>query len=402
MVRHRLKNLRRRVYQVLEQGPIGDRLSTAVDRFLVLLIVVNLLAVALESMPQYQTRYAALFALVEYLSLVVFTVEYGLRLWCAVEHGPHQHLAARRARMKYALSTAGIIDLIAVLPFWFAMFLPGDLRFVLVFRMVRFFKIARYSPAMRSLLDVLYTERRALFGCLVIAIGSSVVAASLMHLAEGKVQPDKLGTIPDALWWAIVTIGTIGYGDVVPVTALGKLIATGTIFAGLVMVALPVGIIANAFAEQVHRRDFIVTWSMISRVPLFAELDAAEISDIMGLLRAQVAEPGEVIVRKGDAAHSMYFIAAGEVEIVLKGKKEPVRLGVGQFFGEIAVLRRSRRSATVIALARTNLLVLDAHDLHALMQRDLRIATRIKDVVDKRVGSEVVSAKGDIVSEEIK
>jgi voltage-gated potassium channel len=402
MARHRLKDLRRRVYQVLEQGPVGDRLSSAVDRFLVLLIVVNLLAVALESMPQYQTRYAALFALVEYFSLVVFTVEYGLRLWCAVEHGPHQHLAARRARMKYALGTAGIIDLIAVLPFWFTVFLPGDLRFVLVFRMVRFFKIARYSPAMRSLLDVLYTERRALFGCLVIAIGSSVVAASLMHLAEGKVQPDKLGTIPDALWWAIVTIGTIGYGDVVPVTALGKLIATGTIFAGLVMVALPVGIIANAFAEQIHRRDFIVTWGMISRVPLFAELDAAEISDIMGLLRAQVAEPGEVIVRKGDAAHSMYFIAAGEVEIVLKGKKEPIRLGVGQFFGEIAVLRRSRRSATVIALARTNLLVLDAHDLHALMQRDLRIATRIKDVVDKRVGGEVVSAKGDIVSEEIK
>jgi voltage-gated potassium channel len=304
--------------------------------------------------------------------------------------------------MKYAFGTAGIIDLIAVLPFWLTMFLPGDLRFVLVFRMVRFFKIARYSPAMRSLLDVLYTERRALFGCLVVAIGSSVVAASLMHLAEGKVQPDKLGTIPDALWWAIVTIGTIGYGDVVPVTALGKLIATGTIFAGLVMMALPVGIIANAFAEQIHRRDFIVTWSMISRVPLFAELDAAEISDIMGLLRAQVVEPGEVIVRKGDAAHSMYFIAAGEVEIVLKGKKEPIRLGVGQFFGEIAVLRRSRRSATVIALARTNLLVLDAHDLHALMQRDLRIAMRIKDVVDKRVGSEVVSAKGDIVSEEIK
>jgi voltage-gated potassium channel len=265
MARNRLRELRKRVYQVLEQGPVGDRLSSTVDRFLVLLIVVNLLAVALESMPQYQTRYAGLFALIEYFSLVVFTIEYGLRLWCAVEHGPHQHLAARRARMKYAFGTAGIIDLIAVLPFWFAMFLPGDLRFVLVFRMVRFFKIARYSPAMRSLLDVLYTERRALFGCLVVAIGSSVVAASLMHLAEGKVQPDKLGTIPDALWWAIVTIGTIGYGDVVPVTALGKLIATGTIFAGLVMMALPVGIIANAFAEQIHRRDFIVTWSMISR-----------------------------------------------------------------------------------------------------------------------------------------
>ncbi|MFZ1212821.1 MAG: cyclic nucleotide-gated ion channel [Pseudolabrys sp.] len=403
MARNRLKDLRRRVYQVLEQGPVGDRVSTWVDRALVMLIVVNLAAVALESIPQYRLRYATAFVLIEYVSLLVFTVEYGLRLWCAVEHGPYRHLRHSRARMKYALSPAGIIDLIAVLPFWFAMLLPSDLRFVLVFRMVRFFKIARYSPAMRSLLDVLYNQRRGLVGCLIIALGTALVAASLMHLAEAKIQPDKLGTIPDAFWWAIVTIGTIGYGDVVPVTALGKLIATVTIFAGLVLMALPVGIIATAFAEQIRRRDFIVTWGMISRVPLFAELDAAEISDVMELLRAQVAEPGEIIVREGDAAHSMYFIAAGEVEIALgKSKKEPLRLGVGQFFGEVAVLRRSRRSATVTALTRTNLLVLDAHDLHALMQRDRRIAERIEDVVEKRVGREVISAKGDIVSEEIK
>src|SRR5215471_14942215 len=386
MTRNRLRALRRRVYHVLEQGPVGDRVSTIVDRFLVLLILVNLIAVALESIPEYETRYGGIFAAIELFSLLVFTIEYGLRLWSAVEHGPHQHLSAKQARLKYALSPAGIIDLVAVLPFWFAMILPGDLRVVLVFRMVRFFKFARYSPAMRSLLDVLYNERRALFGCLVIALGTALVAASLMHLAEGSVQPAKLGTIPDAFWWAIVTIGTIGYGDVVPVTAVGKLIATATIFAGLVLMALPVGIIATAFAEQIRRRDFIVTWGMISRVPLFAELDAAEISDVMELLRAQVAEPGEIIVREGDDAHSMYFIAAGEVEIALKGKKEPLRLGAGQFFGEVAVLRRARRSATVVALARTNLLVLDAHDLHALMQRDPRVAERIEDVVEKRVG----------------
>ena len=389
MARNRHRDLRRRAYQVLEHGPVGDRVSWWVDRLLVALIIVNLVAVALESIPSYEEHYANIFAFIELFSLVVFTFEYGLRLWSAVEHGPHQHLPPMRARMKYALSPAGIIDLVAVLPFWFTMVLPTDFRFVLVFRMVRFFKIARYSPAMRSLLDVLYNERRALFGCLVIALGSALVAASLMHLAEGKVQPEKLGTIPEALWWAIVTIGTIGYGDVVPVTALGKLIATGTIFAGLVMMALPVGIIATAFAEQVHRRDFIVTWGMISRVPLFAELDAAEISDVMELLRAQVAEPGEVIVREGESAHSMYFIADGDVEITFKGKKEPVRLGVGQFFGEVAVLRRTRRSATVVALSRTNLLALDAHDLHALMRRDQRIAKRIKDVVEKRVGKRV-------------
>jgi len=399
MARVRVTELRRRVYQVLEQGPVGDAMGVVVDRLLVALILTNLIAVALESVPEIGARYALGFNLIEIFSLVVFTVEYGLRLWVAIEHGPHRHLAAMHSRLKYALSPAGIVDLIAVLPFWFAFVLPDDLRLLLVLRIVRFFKFARYSPAMRSLLDVLYRERRALFGCLVITMGSALVAAALMHLAEGKVQPDKLGTIPDALWWAIVTVGTIGYGDVVPITVLGKLIATGTIFLGLIMMALPVGIIATAFADQIHRRDFIVTWGMIARVPLFAELDAGAISDIMGLLRAQVAEAGETIVRTGDPAHSMYFIAAGEVEVALK--KERLRLGVGHFFGEVAVLRRARRSATATALTRTNLLVLSAQDLHALMQRDPRIAARIKDVVEKRVGRDVVSLKGDIVTEEI-
>jgi voltage-gated potassium channel len=252
---------------------------------------------------------------------------------------------------------------------------------------------------MRSLLDVLYRERRGLFGCLVIALGIALVSAAAMHLAEGKVQPDKLGTIPDALWWAVVTLGTIGYGDVVPITALGKLIASATIFASVIMIALPVGIIATAFAEHVHRRQFVVTWGMVARVPLFAELDAAEISDIMGLLRARVVEAGQVIVHAGDPAHSMYFVAAGEVEVALK--KEKLRLGPGQFFGEVAVLRKARRSATATALTRTNLLALDAQDLHALMERDPRIAQRIKEVVESRVARDTVTPKGDIVKEEI-
>jgi voltage-gated potassium channel len=400
MARYKIKELRRRVYLVLEQGPVGDDLSQWVDRFLVGLILLNLVVVALQSVASLEAQFAVAFDVIEVFSLVVFTTEYLLRLWAAVEHGPHRHMHPLRARLKYVTSPAGLIDLIAVLPFWFALVLPADFRVVLVFRIVRFFKITRYSPAMRSLLDVLYRERRALFGCLVITLGVALVSATAMHLAEGQVQPGKLGTIPDAFWWAIVTLGTIGYGDVVPVTGSGKAIATVTIFFGLIVIALPVGIIATAFADQIHRRNFIVTWGMIARVPLFAELDAAAISDIMGLLRAQVVEAGEVVVRAGDPAHSMYFIATGEVEVALK--KERRRLGVGQFFGEVAVLRRARRSATAVATTRTNLLVLDAQHLRALMQREPRIAKRIKDVVEKRVGREVVSPKGDIVAEEIK
>jgi voltage-gated potassium channel len=395
----RARQLRRRVYDLIEHGPVGERSQRIVSRLLIALIVVNLAAVTLESVPQYEHAYAHVFLTIEILSLVVFTVEYLLRVWVAVEHTPHQALSPTQARLKFVFSANGIIDLVSVLPFWFGFLVPTELRVILVFRIVRFLKLARYSPAIRSLLDALYSERRALFGCVVILIGASLIAAALMHLAERSAQPDKLGTIPDAMWWAIVTLGTIGYGDVVPVTPLGKIIASVTIFGGLIMIALPVGIIATAFSEQIHRRDFVVTWSMVARVPLFAGLDASQVADILRLLRAQSVDPGDVIVRRGDPAHSMYFIAAGEVAIDTGSKR--VRLGVGHFFGEVAVLRRARRSATVTAATRTSLLVLDAEDLRALMEREPRIAERINESVRNRVGRERVTRTGDIVTEEL-
>jgi len=293
----------------------------------------------------------------------------------------------------------GIIDLLAVLPFWFALVVPADLRVVQVFRVVRLLKLTRYSAGVSSLLDVIYAERRALFGCFIILMGATLIAASVMHLIERNVQPEKFGTIPAAMWWAIVTLGTLGYGDVVPVTTLGRLVAGMTIFFGLIMVALPVGIVATAFAEQIHRRDFVVTLGMVARVPLFAGLNAGDIADIMRLLRAHQIEAGAVIARRGEPAHSMYFIAAGEVEIELKDKR--VRLAAGQFFGEIAALRRARRSATATAVTRTSLLALDAHDLHALMDRDPRVAQRIHEVVRHRLGRDIVTPHGDVVSEEL-
>jgi voltage-gated potassium channel len=395
----RASEVRRILYELLEQGPVGERRSRLVSRLIILVIIVNLVAAALETVPSLEAEYGRWLRAIEWLSLVTFSAEYLARLWVAVEHAPFRHLPPWRARLRFAASAAGLVDLLAVLPFWLGLFLAADLRFLLVFRIVRFLKLARYSPAMRSLVEVLYRERRALFGCLVILVAVTMLAASLMHLTERHVQPDKLGTIPDAMWWAIVTLGTIGYGDVVPVTVLGKLIAAGTIVAGFVMVALPVGIIATAFSEQIHRRDFIVTFGMVAKVPLFCELGAGDIADIMRLLRAQIVEPGAIVVRRGDPAHSMYFIAAGEIAIELKDRT--VQLGVGHFFGEVAVLRRARRSATVTALTRTNLLVLDGHDLHALIEREPRVAARMREVVRAKLGHELVSERGDIVTEEI-
>jgi voltage-gated potassium channel len=395
----RVSRWRHCAYEILEHGPVGDRTARLVSRLLILLVLVNVAAVVLESVPRYEAVYGAAFIAIEIVSTVVFTLEYALRIWAAAEHAPYRRMTPARARLRYVLSTDGLIDFVSVLPFWLAFVVPFEFRVILLLRIVRFLKLARYSPAMRSLLEALYAERRALFGCVVILFGATLITASFIHLAERDAQPDKFGTIPDAMWWSIVTLGTIGYGDAVPITPLGKLVAAVTIMCGIVMIALPVGIIATAFSDQIHRRDFVVTWGMVARVPLFDGLDATAIAQIMRLLRAQTADAGDIIVRRGDTAHSMYFIANGEVVVELDGKH--VTLGVGQFFGEIAVLRRARRSATVRAAARTNLLVLDASDFHVLMEQEPRIAERVHMVMRDRIGREIVTPRGDIVTEEI-
>jgi voltage-gated potassium channel len=391
--------LRRRFYEILEQGPHGDLVSALVSRGLTFLVCINLLAVILESVPSLEAPYARLFDWIEFVSLVVFTLEYAARLWAAAEQGAFMQLSPNKARLKYALSPSGIVDLLAIFPFWLDLFLPADLRFILVFRILRFFKLGRYSAGMGSLLDAIYSERRALLGCLVLLFGATLLSGSLMYLAEGSVQPDKMGTIPDAMWWAIVTLGTIGYGDVTPVTTAGRFVASFTIVTGIMMIALPAGIIATAFSNEIHRRDFVITWAMVARIPIFSELHAVEVAEIMRLLRAQVLEPGAIITLRGEVAQSMYVIAAGDVEIALPDKR--VQLGAGQFFGEIAVLRRARRSATATALSRVRLLVLDAHDLQALMERSPQIAAHIRKVASERLGDEMVTQDGDLITEEL-
>jgi len=300
--------------------------------------------------------------------------------------------------MRFIASPLGIVDLAAVLPFWISFFFAADLKAFLVLRLIRFVKLTRYSPAIRSLLEALYAERRALVGCFVILCGATLMAAALMHLAEGAVQQQKFGTIPDAMWWAIVTLGTIGYGDAVPITVAGRLIAGMTIFIGLLMMALPVGIVATAFANEVHRRDFVVTWGLVARIPLFSELSASQIADVMKILRSQKADKGTIITRRGEVAHSMYLIVDGEVEIRLRHKH--VHLSAGDFFGEVAALRQSKRSATAIALQTTRLLALDASDLHSLMDREPQIARRIWDAAREKMGSELQPG-GDLVPAEL-
>jgi voltage-gated potassium channel len=201
------------------------------------------------------------------------------------------------------------------------------------------------------------------------------------------------------MWWAIQTIATVGYGDVTPHTPIGRVIASVAMVMGFVMLGLPVGIVATAFAEEIHRRDFVVTWSMVAKAPLFSTLDASAIAEIMRYLRAQSLPAGALVVRRGEPAHSMYFIAAGEVEIELA--EGAVRLGEGQFFGEIALLRKTSRSANVRAVTPTKLLVLDAFDLHVFTQRNPEVARRIEAVAASRAEFRPSFRDGDLIDAEI-
>ena len=385
-------NLRDRLYELLEHDQLPNSAGSRFAQLIIVVIVIDVLAMILASVSEIDARLGPLLTAVDVAAAAVFATEYFARLWTVAGHSIGD-VPPRRARLDYVFSGLGVVDLLAFLPTTIAL-VVGDRIALVLTGVLPFLKLVRYSPALRSLMSAIYSERRALFGCVVTLTGAVLLFACLLYAIEHNVQPDKLGNIPQAMWWAIVTLGTLGYGDVVPMTVLGKMVTSVAVVVGFAMIALPVAIISAAFAEEVRRRDFVVTWGMLARVPLFAHLSAAEIADIMRLLRSRTIEGGEVLVRRGEVAKSMYFITAGEVEIELPNQR--VRLSDGTFFGEIALLHRTKRSGTVIANRKTRLLVLDAHDFHALIERMPTLAAHVHKTARARLAE-----SGDLALAEI-
>jgi len=368
--------IRRRVYFALEGGHAGGTLGSVIEFGLIALIIANVLAFTLQSEPPIRRAFPAFFADFEGVSIAVFTLEYLTRLWCAPED-PLCRGGAFAGRVRFALRPMMVIDFFAFAPGYVAFFIPFiDLRFLRLIRLLRLLKIARYSPALSTLAQVIVDERRALVGSLLLELCAMVFAAATMHAVEGRVMPQAFGTIPDAMWWALETLTTVGYGDVVPATGLGRVVAGVTMIVGVGLLALPVGIVATGFVNTIHRRDFVVTFAMLSRVPLFQGFSASVLSEIMGLLRAQSIAAGGIISARGERAAAMYFIVSGEVDVELEDKH--VEFGSGDFFGELALLHDTMRSASVIARMPTRLLSLSAEDFAALMQKHPALEQRLK------------------------
>ncbi|MGD0190111.1 MAG: cyclic nucleotide-gated ion channel [Rhizomicrobium sp.] len=370
-----LNSLRHWAFTILEEGHLESALSRAIEAFLIVLIIANVAAVALETVPSIYARFHALFSDFERFSIGAYTIEYVIRVWSSMED---PRVAARgpvRGRVAFAMRPLMIVDLLAFLPSYFTIFFAIDLRVLRIFRLFRLVKLARYSPALPALLGVLYSERSALFASMILTLSVMCVTGELMHIAEGAAQPTVFGNMPDSMYWAITTLTTVGYGDKVPITPIGKFIAGVTMVVGLLLFALPIGIIANGFVNDLHRRQFAITWSMLKRQPLFADLDVAAVTEILDAMSSKLVREHTQITVAGQAATMFYLIASGTARLEHEGGE--YNLGPGDIFGEEALQISTNYQRTVTARSEMRLIILPGEELRRLARKFPLLKRRI-------------------------
>jgi voltage-gated potassium channel len=300
-------SLRRRVHEMLEQTAEGDRIGRLVSTGLIVLIAANVAVVVLESEPWLDAVYPSWFHIFDLVSILTFTAEYVLRVWSAVENDHGRYRRPIIGRLRYALTPLALVDLMVILPFYLGALVPVDLRFLRVFRLFAVFKLTRYQPSMQILATVLRNEARPIAAALFVLMMLLIVVSSLAYIAENEAQPEAFGTIPDAMYWAITTLTTIGYGDVVPVTPLGKVLAGLIGVIGIGMVALPAGLLASGFSDQLHERRLEFEQA-VSRILASGTISAEEgdqlraIRDRLGLSDHQAAEIVRLLAHQRRAA----------------------------------------------------------------------------------------------------
>ncbi len=249
--------LKQRIWEILEADSPGDRpgrIFDIFDIFILTLIFLNVVAVILESVKSIEGRVQPAFYWFELFSVSVFTVEYLARVWACVSQSKYSHPVF--GRLRFIVQPMSIIDLVAVLPFYLTFF-TADLRFVRVLRLFRIFRVAklgRYSSSVRLFARVLRSKKEELFITVMVMLFLIVMSAALMYFAENEAQPDKFPDIPTATWWAVMTLTTVGYGDIYPVTQLGRALAMVISILGVGMFALPTGILGAGFVEEIQKR----------------------------------------------------------------------------------------------------------------------------------------------------
>ena len=271
------KSLRRRIWEILEKGNSNDKVSFYTDIFLITLIVFNIIAVLLETVDSIYSKYAIEFLIFERFSTVVFLIEYILRIWVCVEEKVKNNKLL--TRLRYASTWPAIIDLLAVLSGLLPMIFEVDLRILRALRMLRLLKFSRYFKVMNLLLGVLKEEKQSFLAAMFLLTIAMLIASTGIYLFEKDAQPDKFSSIPETMWWSLITLTTVGYGDVSPISPLGKIIGAFTAVMGVFSVALLTGIVSNAFAHQVAQRKAILE-AQIANALEDGEIDSEEQAEI--------------------------------------------------------------------------------------------------------------------------
>ena len=309
-----VKRLRHFVYNVLQNDEHDTRFSRYVDYFLIFLIMTNVAAVIAESVDQWYYPYQSYFTWFENFSIVVFSIEYLLRLWSVAEAKPDD--TTWRQRWDWLKSPSALIDLVAIAPAFLNFFVSIDLRFLRILRLFRILKLTRYFASMRILLVVISKEKGSFQAVIFILIIMIVTASSGIYLVENHAQPDVFESIPKAMWWAVVTLTTVGYGDVIPITTAGKILGAIITILGVGLAALPAGILATGLANELNQRregleqhfrellvdgDFnlVQNQSMVEKIRRELGLDREQAQNIvLQVLREQELERREKEVNK--------------------------------------------------------------------------------------------------------
>lgn len=369
-------SLRRRVFDIVEDVGPRTLLPGMFAGSLIVLILVNVVAAVFETVPSVANAHRGLFNFIENFSLLVFGVEYAVRLWVCVEGPRYRGQPPWRARLAYAFTPAAIIDLIAIAPFLLGLFFDLNVKTLVLLRLLRLFKLGRYSTGFQSLMEAVRRERQALLASFLVLFSVVLIAASLAYEVERSTQPEAFGSIPAAVWWALETVTTVGYGDVVPKTLPGRIIGGLTMITGILMIALPVAIIGSSFAEVVRQRSFVITFGLLARMQVFAGLPADMLSDLLGILRAMTLESGTPIISADGNDDGLYVIAAGVVELDDNGERR--RLGAGGVFGTGPDPNAVGSRLPALAMTRVKLLAIERTDLLDIVARYPDLASRLR------------------------
>jgi len=253
-----MKNLKKRVHSIMETVWYEDSKMQKYDFydiFMVILIILNVLSVVLETVESLYARYSHLFKNFEVFSVIIFTLDYVLRLWSCTEADKYR--APVWGRIKFMFSFLALVDLFSFLPFYLPKFIPFDLRFLRAFRLfrsIRILKIGRYSEAVRLFGRVLNKKKVELLTAVFAIFILLVISSSVLYFVEHEAQPDKFKNIPEAIWWGAMTLTTVGYGEIYPVTVLGKFLGSIMSLMGIGLFALPAGILTAGFVEEIRAK----------------------------------------------------------------------------------------------------------------------------------------------------